>query len=222
MSAKGSPFVLASMCYKYCVHIACIAGQSGFHSYFKKPQTTGRSGCHSKMEFSILFYWLVCSDLLMLIMPSDKYHRTLLMISQAPSHYLNQCWPRSPMPYGVTRPQRFNHDKSKHNRTLGIYCGRNYIFTLETKSCHNANFVIIDSTGGCHNDNPQGPPGMTKLASWQFWVFTVDRKLCINVAPSSAHQLTMFTMSTEVSGHDLITLTANMPASINRTMLTSP
>ena len=27
---------------------------------------------------------------------------------QAPSHYLNQCWPRSPMPYGVTRPQWVN------------------------------------------------------------------------------------------------------------------
>ena len=25
---------------------------------------------------------------------------------QATSHYLNQCWPRSPTPYGVTRPQR--------------------------------------------------------------------------------------------------------------------
>ena len=24
---------------------------------------------------------------------------------QAPSHYLNQCWPRSLMPYGITRPQ---------------------------------------------------------------------------------------------------------------------
>ena len=27
---------------------------------------------------------------------------------QATSHYLNQCWPRSPMPYGVTRPQCVN------------------------------------------------------------------------------------------------------------------
>ena len=34
-----------------------------------------------KMEFSILFYWLVSSDLLM-IMPSNEWHRTLLMISQ--------------------------------------------------------------------------------------------------------------------------------------------
>ena len=24
---------------------------------------------------------------------------------QATSHYLNQCWPRSPTPYGITRPQ---------------------------------------------------------------------------------------------------------------------
>ena len=29
---------------------------------------------------------------------------------QATSHYLNQCWPRSPMPYGVTRPQWVNFD----------------------------------------------------------------------------------------------------------------
>ena len=27
---------------------------------------------------------------------------------QARSHYLNQCWPRSPTPYGVTRPQWVN------------------------------------------------------------------------------------------------------------------
>ena len=27
---------------------------------------------------------------------------------QATSHYLDQCWPRSPMPYGVTRPQWVN------------------------------------------------------------------------------------------------------------------
>ena len=27
---------------------------------------------------------------------------------QATSHYLYQCWPRSPMPYGITRPQWVN------------------------------------------------------------------------------------------------------------------
>ena len=29
---------------------------------------------------------------------------------QATSHYLNQCWPRSPTPYGVTRPQWVNRN----------------------------------------------------------------------------------------------------------------
>ena len=28
---------------------------------------------------------------------------------QAPSHYLSQCWPRSMLPYGVTRPQWVNY-----------------------------------------------------------------------------------------------------------------
>ena len=36
-------------------------------------------------------------------LPSYDCHLTILMT--APSHYLNQCWPRSLPPYGVTRPQ---------------------------------------------------------------------------------------------------------------------
>ena len=31
--------------------------------------------------------------------------QVLAWCRQATSHYLNQCWPRSPMPYGITRPQ---------------------------------------------------------------------------------------------------------------------
>ena len=31
---------------------------------------------------------------------------------EATSHYLNQCWPRSPTPYGVTRPQWVNSLRS--------------------------------------------------------------------------------------------------------------
>ena len=37
---------------------------------------------------------------------------------QATSHYLNQCWPRSPMPYGVTGPQWVNFLNSIHVRCL--------------------------------------------------------------------------------------------------------
>ena len=31
--------------------------------------------------------------------------QVMVWCRQAPSHYLNQCWPRSPTPYGVIRPQ---------------------------------------------------------------------------------------------------------------------
>ena len=34
---------------------------------------------------------------------------------QATSHYLNQWWPRSPMPYGVTRPQWVNICYCQHS-----------------------------------------------------------------------------------------------------------
>ena len=41
-------------------------------------------------------------------LPSDEYHRTLVQVMawcrQATSHYMNQCWPRSLPPYGITRP----------------------------------------------------------------------------------------------------------------------
>ena len=40
-------------------------------------------------------------------LPGDKSTLVQVMAwcGQATSHYLNQCWPRSPAPYGVTRPQ---------------------------------------------------------------------------------------------------------------------
>ena len=65
-----------------------------------------------------MLYWLVSSNLM--IMSSDECHcqdltdgkSTLVQVMawcrQATCHYLNQCWPRSPTPYGVTRPQRVN------------------------------------------------------------------------------------------------------------------
>ena len=40
---------------------------------------------------------------------------------QATSHYLNQCWPRSPPPYGVTRPQWVDMTRYDTVRHLQIY-----------------------------------------------------------------------------------------------------
>ena len=66
-----------------------------------------------KMQSSFLLYWLVSSNLLM-IMPQgltdDKSTMVQVMAwcRQATSHYLNQCWPTSPTSYGVTRSQWVN------------------------------------------------------------------------------------------------------------------
>ena len=43
---------------------------------------------------------------------------------QATSHYLNQCWPRSMSPYGVTRPQWVNNWKLIYIESLTLTCTR--------------------------------------------------------------------------------------------------
>ena len=68
-------------------------------------------------SYSVSLHWCVhvnwcelVSSNLVVIMSSNECHWTLLVqvmawCRQATSHYLNQCWSRSPTPYGVTRPQ---------------------------------------------------------------------------------------------------------------------
>ena len=87
-----------------------------------------------KVLFSILFYWLVSSQLLM-IMPSDECHGTYLSEDKSTlvqvmawCHYLSQFWPRPPSPYGVTRAQwvnRPNPDPMNHCFTtrFTVNCG---------------------------------------------------------------------------------------------------
>ena len=50
--------------------------------------------------------WYECQKTL----DDGKLKLVLVMVwcNQATSHYLNQCWPRSQMPYGITRPQWVN------------------------------------------------------------------------------------------------------------------
>ena len=64
-----------------------------------------------EMQFSVLFYWSVSSDLV--IMPSDECYGTLSIISQHWFMYkgfvpsgkkLSQCWPRSLFPCGIAKP----------------------------------------------------------------------------------------------------------------------
>ena len=42
---------------------------------------------------------------------------------QATSHYLNQCWPRSPTPYGVTRPQCVQNGQNYGQASIKVMAG---------------------------------------------------------------------------------------------------
>ena len=42
---------------------------------------------------------------------------------KATSHYLNQCWPRSPTPYGITRPQWVNPQIARDAWVFPQHCG---------------------------------------------------------------------------------------------------
>ena len=74
----------------------------------------GRSWCDFKnviFNLGLLIGILKSSDIVLRCMPHDLTDdkSTLVQVMawcrQATSHNLNQCWPRSPRPYGVTRPQ---------------------------------------------------------------------------------------------------------------------
>ena len=94
--------------------------------------------------------------------------QVMALCRQATSHYLNQCWPRSSTPYGVTRPQwvklwywsSFIHVMSL---CLNVTLMLQNTHTLKSKSRHDANFVII--TGSTGGQWPPMSPVSTKLAS---------------------------------------------------------
>ena len=59
-------------------------------------------GCDISSEIAIRWTSLDLSD------DKSTLVQVLAWCRQATSHYLNQCWPRSLPPYGVTRPQWVN------------------------------------------------------------------------------------------------------------------
>ena len=75
----------------------------------------GRSQCHFEnviFNLALLIGTFKSSyDNVLRWMPQNLTDDKLTLVQvmawcrQATSHYLNQCWPRSPTPYGITRPQ---------------------------------------------------------------------------------------------------------------------
>ena len=76
----------------------------------------GRFGCHFKSVIigfisRIDIVSISCEITLMLMSPdlTDDFSALVQVMAwchQAPSHYLNQCWPISRTPYAITKPQR--------------------------------------------------------------------------------------------------------------------
>ena len=77
---------------------------------------------------------------------------------QASRHYLNQCWPRAPMPYGITRPQWVNtlHDDNviilmifpyidciSHNISTHLLCSVLFDNMINYQSNHGINLPIF-------------------------------------------------------------------------------
>ena len=76
--------------------------------------TPGRCGCNFRKVIFQLLFWIeiLSGKIFVMIMPPNSIDdkSTLVQIMawchQAPSHYLNQYWPISLMPYGIPRLQK--------------------------------------------------------------------------------------------------------------------
>ena len=69
----------------------------------------------------------------------SKFVQVMAWCRQATSHYLNQCWPRSLPPYGITRPQWVNERgsstlKYKNSRN---FCKAYNVTTMKRKHSKN-------------------------------------------------------------------------------------
>ena len=89
------------------------------HSLVKKNLNSLAPGRYGNDFKVVIFKLILRTDILSLSygialrrMPQKPFVDKLTLVQvmacchQATSHYLSQCWPRSMLPYGITRPQR--------------------------------------------------------------------------------------------------------------------
>ena len=116
---------------------------------------------------------------------------------QAPSHYLGQCWPRSLMPYGVTRPQfaKTKNTQTLYHRDVSIHIARGHAEHLLSYEVMNQT-CFIDELRTPHvftqnaelsvSGNPHQPKFVVKntiFFKWKFMCYirgkVKNRNLCI-------------------------------------------
>ena len=91
--------------------------------------------------------WSVSCKIALIRMPLDltDVKSTLVQVMawyrQATSHYLSQCWPRSLLPYGVTRPQWVKRGPCDNSRSIlfnqAIWIlTKNYVDSMASYCCY--------------------------------------------------------------------------------------
>ena len=127
------------------------------------PLAPGRSECNSRngiFNLVLLIGMFRSShDNALRWMPQDLTDdkSTLVQVMawchQATSHYLSQCWPRSLLPYGVTRPQWVKQKSSTYEQTSMIVNQNSNIFFQENAFENAVNeMATIVSWPQCVND----------------------------------------------------------------------
>ena len=92
--------------------------------------------------------WQTCwRDFVKTVTDKSTLFQVMAWCRQATSHYLNQCWPRSMSPYGVTRPQWVK--RVRHSPVWGmgrcLYTGCSQIQPLVSQD----SFTILCKPQAC-------------------------------------------------------------------------
>ena len=99
---------------------------------------------------------------------------------QATSHYLNQCWPSSMSPYGVTRPQWVKSRELSFLQNISI-------FKQFHKSAQRRTITLSNRSGGQARNNSQTPFTSVKFSMRIGWPpFTVT-DFCIALTINALH-----------------------------------
>ena len=114
--------------------------------------------------------WYTQYYLILDLVKNKSYTISLAWCYQLTSHYLNQCWTRSPTPYGVIRPQKFKTASANNFQVPTDICLMVNIFHINWKClAHPIIFTHTIMTALIHN-NTDDSGDIGCLMQGKLWV----------------------------------------------------